>query len=267
MAGRLLSSVPVRTCAGDSKRRVADDRIQQPRSAASHRPVWCWRRRAGPARAAALLLLTMPGTPFVYYGEELGMRNGRLRYRDLCDPYTKRFWPFRPGRDPARTPMQWTRPATPASRPASPGFPWPRTIGSSTSLEEVGDPQVPSGPCIGDCSSFATASGTESWRVPTGRRKPQRLSALPSGGAHRGGHDRENARRREFRRQDVSVQPARPGLYVARPCFSRRIPMLAKQGILVIYSCAQRGASRAPVLTSAAALEEERGQRWQRQRE
>jgi alpha-glucosidase len=59
------------------------------------------------ARTAALLLLTLPGTPFLYYGEELGMRNGRLRYRDLRDPYTKRFWPFRPGRDPARTPMQW----------------------------------------------------------------------------------------------------------------------------------------------------------------
>ncbi len=59
------------------------------------------------ARTAALLLLTMPGTPFLYYGEEVGMRNGTLRYRDLRDPYTKRFWPFRPGRDPARTPMQW----------------------------------------------------------------------------------------------------------------------------------------------------------------
>lgn len=59
------------------------------------------------ARAAALLLLSLPGTPFLYYGEELGMRNGKLRYRDLRDPYTKHFWPFRPGRDPARTPMQW----------------------------------------------------------------------------------------------------------------------------------------------------------------
>lgn len=62
---------------------------------------------AARARAAALLLFTMPGTPFLYYGEELGMRNGTLRYRELRDPYTKRFWPFRPGRDPARTPMQW----------------------------------------------------------------------------------------------------------------------------------------------------------------
>ncbi|MBS0150830.1 MAG: alpha-glucosidase [Nitrospira sp.] len=59
------------------------------------------------ARAAAVLLFTLRGTPFLYYGEELGMRNGRLRYRDLRDPYTKRFWPFRVGRDPARTPMQW----------------------------------------------------------------------------------------------------------------------------------------------------------------
>ncbi|MBD0315151.1 MAG: alpha-glucosidase [Nitrospiraceae bacterium] len=59
------------------------------------------------ARAAAVLLFTLRGTPFVYYGEEIGMRNGRLRYRDLRDPYTKRFWPFRTGRDPARTPMQW----------------------------------------------------------------------------------------------------------------------------------------------------------------
>ena len=59
------------------------------------------------ARAAAVLLFTLRGTPFLYYGEELGMKDGRLRYRDLRDPYTKRFWPFRTGRDPARTPMQW----------------------------------------------------------------------------------------------------------------------------------------------------------------
>ena len=59
------------------------------------------------ARAAAVLLFTLRGTPFLYYGEELGMGNVALRYRDLRDPYTKRFWPFRIGRDPARTPMQW----------------------------------------------------------------------------------------------------------------------------------------------------------------
>jgi alpha-glucosidase len=59
------------------------------------------------ARAAALLLLTLRGTPFLYYGEEIGMRDVRLRYRQLRDPYTRRYWPFLRGRDPARTPMQW----------------------------------------------------------------------------------------------------------------------------------------------------------------
>jgi alpha-glucosidase len=59
------------------------------------------------ARAAALLLFTLRGTPFVYYGEELGLRDGRLRRSDLRDPYTIRYWPWKKGRDPARTPMPW----------------------------------------------------------------------------------------------------------------------------------------------------------------
>ena len=59
------------------------------------------------ARVAAALLLTLRGTPFVYYGEELGLPDARLARRDLRDPVGKRYWPFHPGRDPARTPMQW----------------------------------------------------------------------------------------------------------------------------------------------------------------
>lgn len=59
------------------------------------------------ARATALLLFTLRGTPFVYYGEELGLRNGRLRRADLRDPYTIRYWLWKSGRDPARTPMPW----------------------------------------------------------------------------------------------------------------------------------------------------------------
>lgn len=59
------------------------------------------------ARLAALLLMTLRGTPFLYYGEEIGMREVRLRYSQLQDPYTRRYWPFLQGRDPCRTPMQW----------------------------------------------------------------------------------------------------------------------------------------------------------------
>ena len=67
------------------------------------------------ARVAALLLLTLRGTPFIYYGEEIGMEDGDVPEELLQDP--ARF--FAPGRDPERTPMQWTR-----SGDFTSGTPW-----------------------------------------------------------------------------------------------------------------------------------------------
>jgi len=68
-----------------------------------------WRRHKDEkAKVAAALLLTIKGTPFIYYGEEIGMRNTKIPYRDIQDPLGKRFWPFFKGRDKARTPMQWS---------------------------------------------------------------------------------------------------------------------------------------------------------------
>ena len=60
------------------------------------------------ARLLAALLLTQRGTPFLYYGEEIGMRNTRVRRGQLRDPVGIRYWPLHPGRDPARCPMQWS---------------------------------------------------------------------------------------------------------------------------------------------------------------
>lgn len=45
----------------------------------------------GKMRAVTALLLTLPGTPFLYYGEEIGLRNG----------------PFEEGDPAKRTPMPW----------------------------------------------------------------------------------------------------------------------------------------------------------------
>ncbi|MDY6794151.1 MAG: alpha-amylase family glycosyl hydrolase [Actinomycetota bacterium] len=59
------------------------------------------------ARAAAAMLLTLKGTPFLYYGEEIGMPSGRIPRKRLRDPVGIRFWPLPVGRDAARTPMQW----------------------------------------------------------------------------------------------------------------------------------------------------------------
>jgi len=59
------------------------------------------------ARVTALMLLTLRGTPFIYYGEEIGMRNLHIKKKDLKDPVGIRYWPLPVGRDMARTPMQW----------------------------------------------------------------------------------------------------------------------------------------------------------------
>jgi alpha-glucosidase len=78
-----------------------------------------------PARAklVAAMLLTLRGTPFLYYGEEIGMSDGKIPRAELQDPVGKRYWPFHPGRDPERTPMQWS--AEPNAGFTS-GSPWLR---------------------------------------------------------------------------------------------------------------------------------------------
>jgi len=58
------------------------------------------------ARLAALLLLALRGTPFLYYGEELGMRCVWIPEDRLRDPIAFRLHASLT-RDPERTPMQW----------------------------------------------------------------------------------------------------------------------------------------------------------------
>jgi len=58
-------------------------------------------------KLAAVMLLTLRGTPFMYYGEEIGMRNIRLTRSQVMDPVGKKYWPFHKGRDGYRSPMQW----------------------------------------------------------------------------------------------------------------------------------------------------------------
>jgi alpha-glucosidase len=58
-------------------------------------------------KVAAAMLLTLRGTPFVYYGDEIGMRDIPIRRSQILDPIGKRYWPFYAGRDGCRAPMQW----------------------------------------------------------------------------------------------------------------------------------------------------------------
>ena len=58
------------------------------------------------ARVAAMMLLTLRGTPTLYYGDELGMENGVIPPDKIQDPQGINLGPEW-SRDVARTPMQW----------------------------------------------------------------------------------------------------------------------------------------------------------------
>ncbi len=60
------------------------------------------------AKVAAAMLLTLRGTPFIYYGEEIGMRDISIRKKEhVKDRKGEQYWPFYKGRDGCRAPMQW----------------------------------------------------------------------------------------------------------------------------------------------------------------
>lgn len=65
--------------------------------------------RIGPnqARVAAMLLLTLRGTPTVYYGDEIGMRDVPIPADRIQDPQGLNMPGLNLSRDPFRTPMQW----------------------------------------------------------------------------------------------------------------------------------------------------------------
>jgi len=63
---------------------------------------------AAQARVAAMLLLTLRGTPTLYYGDEIGMHDVRIPPDRVQDPFEKNVPGRGLGRDPERTPMQWS---------------------------------------------------------------------------------------------------------------------------------------------------------------
>jgi alpha-glucosidase len=67
------------------------------------------------ARAAAVLLLTLRGAPFVYYGEELGLEDAEVPPERVVDPG---------GRDGCRSPMPWDGAPGHGWAGAEPWLPW-----------------------------------------------------------------------------------------------------------------------------------------------
>ncbi|WP_346620740.1 alpha-amylase family glycosyl hydrolase [Blastococcus montanus] len=82
------------------------------------------------ARAAAVLLLTLPGTPFLYAGEELGLE-------DAVVPPDRRVDPG--GRDGCRAPIPWTA-AEGHGWPPEPWLPFPPDPAARSAAAQRDDP-------------------------------------------------------------------------------------------------------------------------------
>jgi len=94
------------------------------------------------AKVAAAMLLTLKGTPFIYYGEEIGLRDIAIRSKDdVKDPIGKRFWPLYKGRDGCRAPMQWNNAANAGFSQIKPWLPVHPNYPERNVEQQMNDPE------------------------------------------------------------------------------------------------------------------------------
>lgn len=82
------------------------------------------------ARAAAVMTLTVRGTPFLYAGEELGLEDAEIPADRVVDP---------DGRDPERAPIPWTGDPDHGWGP-DPWLPFPPHADTANAAAQEGDP-------------------------------------------------------------------------------------------------------------------------------
>lgn len=94
------------------------------------------------SRAAALMMLALPGAVFVYNGEELGLPNVDLPDDALQDPVWERSGRTERGRDGCRVPLPWSGNVAPYgfSSSDSTWLPMPADWGPVTVQAQSGDP-------------------------------------------------------------------------------------------------------------------------------
>lgn len=116
-----------------------------------HVPVYCFGNHDQPrlvsrvgerqARLVAVLQMTLPGLPVLYYGDELGMKNGFIAPSDEQDPLNRIKPGLGQGRDPERTPMQWdSSPQAGFTRSVHPWLPLTDSMSTRNVAVEQTDP-------------------------------------------------------------------------------------------------------------------------------
>ena len=97
--------------------------------------------RLGPAQAriAAMLLLTLRGTPTLYQGDEIGMVDVPIPRHRIRDPFATNAPTF--GRDPERTPMQWDASPRAGFSPVEPWLPMAADFKRHNAASQFADPR------------------------------------------------------------------------------------------------------------------------------
>ncbi|MFL6796118.1 MAG: alpha-amylase family glycosyl hydrolase [Xanthobacteraceae bacterium] len=96
---------------------------------------------AAQARVAAMLLLTLRGTPTIYQGEEIGMTDVLIPPDAVQDPWERNVPGLELGRDPERTPMQWDAGKNAGFSGGQPWLPLSPEFGMVNVAEELREPR------------------------------------------------------------------------------------------------------------------------------
>ena len=90
---------------------------------------------------AAMLLLTLRGTPTLYYGDEIGMADVPIPADRVQDPFERQVPGMGLGRDPERTPMQWDDTPHAGFSPVEPWLPVGDDYLGRNVTAQIGDPR------------------------------------------------------------------------------------------------------------------------------
>lgn len=168
---------------------------------------------AARARAAALLMLALPGAAYIYQGEELGLPEVVDLPDDvLTDPIFRRTGSRARIRDGCRVPLPWSGQASPSASPPAPRAPGrgcrSRRTSPSTPPTVPSPTPAPSGTCTATASNSAP-------RCPSWAREccagwtPHRASS-PSPGATASSAPSTSVRRPHPRRSPAPPAVQRP---------------------------------------------------------
>ena len=116
-----------------------------------HTPVYCFSNHDQPrvvtryggaeqARLVALMQLTLPGLPVVYYGDEIGMPNTPIAHEEIQDKSVFSSGDESVGRDPERTPMQWNAGEFAGFSEVKPWLPIGKTYKIDNVMRQQGEP-------------------------------------------------------------------------------------------------------------------------------